>query len=305
MLKKVSIPMAGLVLGIASLGNLLQSYSENIRLFCGMLAGMIAILVAIKAGISWKSVKEELKNPIIASVAATFSMGTMLLSVYIKPYNAIVATWIWCAGIGLHIILLLHFLIRYILKFDIKKVFASYFIPFVGLGIIAITAPAYGQQKIGMLVFWFAFISALVLLSVVGYRYIKYKEFPQPAQPLFCIFTAPISLCLTGYLASAENKSYSLIVFMVVLSFLIYIIVLVRLPKLLKLPFYPSYSSFTFPFVISAIAMKQTMRYMEGIGKTVPGGMYIVVMQTVIATILVGYTIIRYGVYFCESRGRV
>jgi Tellurite resistance protein and related permeases len=301
MLKKVSIPMAGLMLGIASLGNLLQSYSENIRLLCGIAASIVGVLLALKIIVSWEIIKEELKSPIPASVVATFSMGTMLLSVYIKEYNERIAIYIWYIGIGLHIIILLYFMLRYIIRFDIKKVFASYFIPIVGLGIIAITAPAYGQQKIGLLVFWFAFISALILLGVVGYRYIKYKELPQPAQPLFCIFTAPISLCLTGYLASATNKSYILVVFIAILASALYILALINLPKFLKLPFYPSYSSFTFPFVISAIAMKQTMKYMDGMGITIWGGEYIVLIETVIATLLVLYVIIRYGIYLCEK----
>jgi len=42
-----------------------------------------------------------------------------------------------------------------------------------------------------------------------------------------------------------------------------YIIVLALLPKLLRLKFYLSYSAFTFPLVISAIAMKMTNGYLK------------------------------------------
>ena len=36
-IKKVSIPFAAVMLGLAALGNLLQSYSEGLRAFCGLL----------------------------------------------------------------------------------------------------------------------------------------------------------------------------------------------------------------------------------------------------------------------------
>lgn len=39
-IKKVPIPLCGVMLGTAALGNLLQSYSEGIRYVCGVFAGI-------------------------------------------------------------------------------------------------------------------------------------------------------------------------------------------------------------------------------------------------------------------------
>jgi len=40
----------------------------------------------------------------------------------------------------------------------LKKVFASYFIVYVGIVVASITAPVFGKQSLGEIIFWFGFI---------------------------------------------------------------------------------------------------------------------------------------------------
>ena len=87
-----------------------------------------------------------------------------------------------------------------------------------------------------------------------------------------------------------------------VLSLIIYIIVLCNLPKYLKMPFYPSYAAFTFPFVISAIAMKMTMNFLANNGYAIPFINYLVLFQTIIATLLVIYTLIRFIIFIIPAK---
>ena len=46
-IKKVPIPICGVMLGAAALGNLLQSYSEGIRYVCGVSAAFLLILALL------------------------------------------------------------------------------------------------------------------------------------------------------------------------------------------------------------------------------------------------------------------
>ena len=87
-----------------------------------------------------------------------------------------------------------------------------------------------------------------------------------------------------------------------VLSLIIYIIVLCNLPKYLKMPFYPSYAAFTFPFVISAIAMKMTMNFLANNVYAIPFINYLVLFQTIIATLLVIYTLIRFIIFIMPAK---
>ena len=85
-IKKVPIPVCGVMLGTAALGNLLQSYSEGIRYACGIFAAFLLLLILLKLILFPNMIKEDMGNPIMASVAGTFSMALMILSTYVKPY---------------------------------------------------------------------------------------------------------------------------------------------------------------------------------------------------------------------------
>ena len=294
MIKKLPLPISGVMLGFAALGNLLQSYSESIRLVCGIISLIIGLLLIFKIVRYPSMIREDMKNPIMAGVSATFPMSIMLLSTYIKPFMGQKAIYVWYLGILLHLTLIVYFSIKFILKFNIKKVFTTYFIVYVGLAVLSVSAPAFEKTNIGTSAFWFAFISCMILLVVVTYRYAKYKEIPDPAKPLFCIYAAPVSLCLAGYIQSVQSKSLLMIGFLAILSFIIYIMVLSQLPKYLKMSFFPSYSAFTFPFVISGIGMKMTMAYLSNLGYNTIFLKYVVLLQTIIATVLVIYTLYRF-----------
>ncbi len=296
-IKKVPIPLSGVMLGCAALGNLLQSYSEGLRYFCGVLAFLALILLLLKWALFPKLVKEDLKNPITLSVAATFPMAIMLLSVYVKPLLGQVSLFIWLAAIALHVVLIVVFTRRFILKLDIKRVFASYFIVYVGIAVAGITAPAYGMQTLGAAAFWFGFVSLLALLVLGGYRYVKYPEIAQPAQPLFCIFAAPTSLCLAAYIQSVAEKSAALVIFLLALATALYLLSLGKLLRLRKSAFYPSFASFTFPFVISAIAAKQATAFLGGAGYQVSFLPILVTTETLLAAALVCYTVVRYAIF--------
>ena len=293
-IKKVPVPLCGVMLGLAALGNLLQSYSEEIRYVCGIFAAFLLVLVLLKLIMFPQMIKEDMKNPIMASVAGTFPMALMLLSTYVKPFIGKWAYYIWIFAIVLHVILIVYFTVKFIAKLQIPKVFASYFIVYVGIVVASVTAPAYEKTSIGTAAFWFGFVTLVLLLILVTYRYVKFKEVPDPAKPLICIYAAPTSLCIAGYIQSVTPKSYGFILAMLVVATVIYIFALVKAAGYLKMSFYPSYAAFTFPFVISAIASKQTMACAANMGKPLPFLKYVVLVETVIAVILVVYTFVRY-----------
>lgn len=301
-IKKVPIPLCGVMLGLAALGNLLQSYSEGIRYLCGIVAAFLLVLILLKLILFPQMIKEDLKNPIMASVAGTFSMALMLLSTYVKPFIGQAAFIIWIAAIILHIILIVWFTVKFIAKLQLPKVFASYYIVYVGIAVAAVTAPAYEQLGIGSAAFWFGLITFVLLFILVTIRYTKCKEVPEPAQPLICIYAATLSLCIAGYVQSVTPKSRTFLLTMLVIATVIYLFALVKAIGYLKLKFYPSYAAFTFPFVISAIATKQTMACCANMGQPIPALKYLVLIETIIAVVLVVYTFIRFMGFIFDKK---
>ena len=183
------------------------------------------------------------------------------------------------------------------------KVFASYYIVYVGIAVAAVTAPAYEQLNVGTAAFWFGFVTLIALLVLVTVRYIKYPEPPEAAQPLICIYAAPASLCIAGYVQSVMPKSKSFLLAMLVLATVLYIFALVKAIGYLKLQFYPSYAAFTFPFVISAIASKQTAACLANMKQPLSFLKPVVLAETIIAAVLVIYTFVRFmGFVFTEKK---
>ena len=282
------------MLGLAAAGNLVLSYGSIYRNIFGCASAIILLLLVLKAITDPKSVVEGLNNPVICSVMPTFSMGIMLLSAYLKPYTPGLAFGAWITGVLLHCIMIVYFTWKYILNFHIKKVFPSYFIVYVGIATASVTAPTFGLASLGQCIFWFGFITYLILLPVVLYRVFIVKGIPEPALPTIIIFAAPASLCLAGYMNSFQIKSMAMVTFLACLSLAMTLSALLYLPKMLKLKFYPSYSSFTFPFVISGIAMKLTNGFLIKSNKGIGVLKYVVIFEELLAVAIVLYVLAKY-----------
>lgn len=293
-LKKLPVPIVGLMLALAATGNLVLSYGEIYRNIFGILSAIILALVLVKIFMFPQSISEALDNAIIASVFPTLSMGIMLLATYLKPFEASLAYGMWIVGLVLHGVLIIYFTKKYVFNFNIKKVFPSWFIVYVGIVVGSVTAPAFDKANIGQVLFWFGLISYIALLPVVLKRVFKVKEIPEPALPTLAIFTAPAALCLAGYMSSFQNKNIFIVWSLVFLSQLSYLWVLLKLPRLLKLKFYPSYSAFTFPLVISAISIKLTNGFLIKAEKPITMLKYVVKFEEFIAVAIVIYVLIRY-----------
>lgn len=293
LIKKIPIPMVGVMLALAAAGNLVQSYGEIYRNMFGVVSVILLVLLLAKMIAFPSVVKEELNNPVVASVFPTLTMGIMLLATYVKPFLPSVAFAIWIIGLVGHIVLIIKFTINYIVNLNIKTVFPSWFIVYVGIVIASVTAPAFEMQSLGKIFFWVGIVSYFLLLPIVIKR-IRLGTIPEPALPTLIIFAAPVALCLAGYMNSFETKNMIIVYGLLILSQLSYIFVLLKLPKLLTSKFYPSFSGFTFPLVITAISIKLTNGFLVKSGQPIPVLRYIVRFEEIVAVLVVLYVLVKY-----------
>ena len=295
--QKVPVAICGVALGFSALGNLFKTSFEGFYLACGIISIALLALYTLKFMVSTKVVLRELSDPIGLSVAATYPMAVMLISVYMKTDIGDAAQLFWFAGIALHILCIALFTSRYIAKFDWDNVHASWFIVYVGIVVASVTAPAFNfETSVGTVAFWFGFICLVVLLIVVSIKYVKYGPVPDSAESLACIYAAPTSLCVAGYIQSITPKSVPFLLVMLAIASIIYVASLVWCARCLTKPFFPSHAAFTFSFVISAIACKQTavclaelgqpLQWLDGIvtvEATLAAGLCIVVLVRLLA----------------------
>lgn len=267
-LKRVPLPLCGVALGLAALGNLLAAYSPYLKIFCGILAFVGILFVTCKYLTMSDAFVTDMKNPVTASVSGTYTMTLMLLAGYIKPLIPAFAMILWYVAIVLHFVLIVYFTLNFILKIkipdDLMKVVASYFIVYVGIVVASVTAPAFNNIALGKICFWIGFILYIPLFFYVSFRYIKLGNKKIEAKALACIYAAPASLCVAGYISSFEQKNITFLTGLYLFSLLIYLFGLFVVADLFanfannkEFKFYPSIAGITFPFVISAIAAKQ------------------------------------------------
>lgn len=266
--KRVPLPLCGVALGFAALGNLLAAYSPYLKIFCGVLAFVGILCVTCKYLTMPEAFVTDMKNPVTASVSGTYTMALMLLAGYIKPILPAFAMILWYVAIVLHFVLIIYFTLNFILKIkipdDLMKVVASYFIVYVGIVVASVTAPAFNNIALGQICFWIGFVLYIPLFFYVSCRYIMLGNKKIEAKALACIYAAPASLCVAGYISSFEQKNISFLTELYLFSLVIYLLGLfvaadlfASFAKTKEFKFYPSIAGITFPFVISAIASKQ------------------------------------------------
>lgn len=294
-IKKMPYPIAGLTLGIAALGNLLQSYSEGLRLGLGAVSTILFIMILIKILTGFEGFKEFMSNPLNASVFATYPMALMLLAGYAKPFIGSASKLLWYIGVILQVVIILYVTVKFLSKKDISMVFASTYIPFVGIAVASITAPAFDAISIGRIAFYFGLICYLVLTPFIFKRIFSLKTIPEPAKPTNAIICAPLSLLLAGYNNSfAEDRNLALVIAMLVISQAIYLLVVSWIPKLLKTSFKPSFAGFTFPLAISAIALKTTNAFLTKAGMGISALGILVKIEEALALVMITYIFVLF-----------
>ncbi|WP_296788831.1 TDT family transporter [uncultured Methanobrevibacter sp.] len=291
LIKNIPISVCGLILALLSLGNLSQDIHPYLRYLFGSIGIIFLILMVLKIIFYPNSIKEDFKNPVIVSSSGTFSMSLMILSTYIIQFSPSIAYAIWIIGIVLHILLMIYFTYHFIIRnFNISNVYPSYWIVFVGITMGAITSNVHGMNEIGFIFFIIGFISMLITLPLVIYRYLKHPNVPDANKPLICIFTAVLSILIVGYINSSQTMINEFLLALYLIACVFYIFALSKFIEYRNLEFYPSFAAFTFPFVISALATKGVMSKL-GFNVILDS---ILKIEIAIATVIVLYILIRY-----------
>lgn len=285
-IKLIPLPLTGVILSIFGLGLFFRDISPISTNILTIIGVVLIFLVFLKLFLYWEESKEDLKSPIILGTFATLPMAIMILSVLV---NNIL---IWIFAVVFHIVLIIHFTKEHILNFKLNLVYTNYFVVFIGIGMASITGSAFNLQFLIDMIFIFSFISMIILLILVSYRYVKIPISKQTFKPLICIYAAPFSLLFCGFIQTSIAKPTEIILVFYILSVIFYIFGLVNAIKyIFRIPFFPTFAAFTFPFIISATATKQFIKYF-GINLEI-----FLLFQISVAIILVVYVLVQY-IYF-------
>ncbi|MBR4944973.1 MAG: TDT family transporter [Peptococcaceae bacterium] len=296
-LNKLPIPVCGVTLGLAAVGNMLNNYSTVFHWLYLEVAGVLWIALLAKLLLCWPDAKKELMSPLAFSVFEAYFMTILQFAAALAPYQHTIARYLWVlANIG-NLLLILFFSWKYLRKFQLSDVYTSWNVLYGGNMLAAVVAPAVHMEQFGTILFWLHFIIFLPWYPVSVYRYWKIPV-SEPVWPTICILAAPFNLTLAGYLTGTPHPQMWLVLLFTIIAQLAYVFVLTRLPGILKRPFYPSYGALTFPFVIPAVAMQKLMVYLTEQGYIVPFFLNgVILFEQIVAVVMVSYVLLRYLLY--------
>ncbi|MGR5449437.1 TDT family transporter [Vibrio sp. PNB22_3_1] len=294
-------PMAGLALGIASLGwsweNFAELYGYGQWISAGI-ASVLLIILAVKFFFHNHLLRQDLAHPVVGSVVPTFAMATMVVSNSLGHFFPVAGNALWLFAVGLHVVFLVTFIYHRTKDFELHHMVPSWFVPPVGIIVADVSfsgnptlAPiAYGALMFGM-------VAYAVMLPIMIYRFMFTHEIPDAAKPTMAILAAPASLSLAGYLNVTSDPSPVIIALLFGIAVLMTSIIYLAFFKLLRLPFSPGYAAFTFPMVIGATALFKVAHWMEAQGlathyvNQVRG---LATVELIVATVVVVYVSMQY-----------
>lgn len=302
-LKKVPMAICGLILGIASLGNLFVNENlASIGNIWGVIAMILMAIVILKLALAGGSVWQELTNPMSAATMPTFTMALMVIATFWGRWGFhTFGLILWCVAIAIHLFITGTFIYLHLIKPEvgIEHVYPSWFVTFVGIGVVPVTASQF-IPLLGRILLYVALVFYVILLPIVLWRLYKYKEMPEGALPLITITAAPASLCLTGYLFSFAQFNVLFASALGILAQLLYFTTILTMLRIYVssrhslLHFFPSFAAFTFPMVISSTGLFLLMTRLPQTSFTI-AGTWLAYIEQGFSVVVILFVLVQYA----------
>lgn len=252
-------PMAGLALGVSSLGwcmeNALPLNGWGQLIGAVIATGLLSLLI-IRFSFHFDTLLTDLKHPVVGSIVPTFAMCLMVISKAIGNFFPAAGSFIWLCAVIVHIIAFVVFAWHRLHDRRLDAMVPSWFIPPVGMIVTDVSFPG-GESLFPLALFLLVvgMVSYAILLPLMLYRLFFRPALETGAQPTLAIMAAPASLCLAGYLTVIKEPNLLICAVLLGIALLMTLTIYFAFWHLLRLQFSPGYAAFTFPMAIGATAL--------------------------------------------------
>lgn len=293
-------PMAGLALGIASLGWCWENagqFDGRLQLLGAAIAAVLLLVLTGKFLLHPRLLWQDLAHPVVGSVVPTYAMATMVVSKAIGQLAPALGQGLWLFAVVLHLVFLATFVWHRAKEFEIHHMVPSWFVPPVGIIVADIAYPGGPFAELANVLLWFGLVCYGLMLPLMLYRLIFSHEVPDAAKPTIAILAAPASLSLAGYLTVTAEPSLLLVAVLLGIAVLMTGVIYLSLFKLLRLPFSPGFAAFTFPLVIGSTALfkvGQLLSQWPAAAEYVEQINWLASVELGVATLVVTYVSLRY-----------
>ena len=299
--RSLPTPIAGLALGVASLGwcmeNALPLNGYGQIIGATVATCLLALLLA-RFVCHFDTLWTDLKHPVAGSIVPTFAMCLMVISKALGTVLPNFSLGLWCAAVAAHLCALGIFVYHRVRDPNMANMVPSWFIPPVGIIVADITFPGTPELlPFALVLLTIGMVSYAVMLPLMLYRLIFLTEVPNAAKPTIAIMAAPASLSLAGYLSVVQDPNLLICAVLLGIAILMTFAIYFSFWKLLRLQFSPGYAAFTFPMAIGATALYKTATLVErfpGAEVYVQDLRILAGVELAIATVVIGYVLVLY-----------
>lgn len=293
-------PVAGLALGIASLGWCLENalplhgVGQNVGAF---IAGLLLAVLAIRFIFHPDTLTQDLKHPVVGSIVPTFAMAAMVVSKALGNFMPTAGQMLWLGAVIVHLVSLSLFIYHRAKEPKLHHLVPSWFVPPVGIIVADVTCPSEAYTEFALILLAIGMVSYLLMLPMMIYRFMFRDEVPDAAKPTIAIMAAPASLSLAGYLSVVKEPSMLICAVLLGIALLMTIVIYCAFFRLMRLPFSPGYAAFTFPMAIGATALYKMANLVGSYPEAAEYARQLHMMATVeavIATLVIGYVSVRF-----------
>ena len=293
-------PVAGLALGIASLGWCLENalplrgIGQNVG---GLIAAVLLCVMAARFILHPDTLIQDLKHPVMGSIVPTFAMAVMVVSKALGNFLPIVGQAFWLGAIVIHLTALAFFIYHRVQQPNLHHMVPSWFIPPVGIIVADVTCPGDAYTGFALILLAMGMVSYLLMLPMMIYRFMFRSEVPDAAKPTIAIMAAPASLSLAGYLTVVKEPSMLICAVLLGVALLMTLMTYCAFFRLMRLPFSPGYAAFTFPMAIGATALYKMANLLSSYPQAAEYAHQLFMMATAevaVATLVIGYVAVRF-----------
>ena len=256
--ERLPVQMFATVMGIGGIGNAWRAASRilGVPSFIGsglldVAAALFAVLTfayAIKLLRHFQAVAAEFRHPVKANFFGAISVSAMIISIGFRDTLPDVALATWIGGAGLHIVLAVTFIRRWVLEQqDEVEMTPAWFIPVAGNFLVPVGGVPLGFIDISWFFFSVALIFWLVLFTIAMHRVVFCAPMSERSVPTLFILLAPPSIGLSAYFAFTHGDAGFLAHILYCFGLFIAILIATLANRFWRVHFFLSWWAMTFP----------------------------------------------------------
>lgn len=271
-IENLPVPILPTMVGALTLSTVYSNMGYTwVRHITSWVAVIVLISYIIKMIVYPKTCLKEYSNTVPASLYAGFTMITMILGSYFYNLNPLFGKVLWFIGLILHVIHILIFTYRNVIKgVNIQTFVPSWFVTYNGIMVSTVVGGVMNEPLICKIVVYYGIAVFTIIIPFMLYRLVKH-ELKEPMYHTQAILLAPSSLCLVSYLNFIETPNKFIIYYLYLAVICALIFIIIKLPTFFSFIFHPGFAGLTFPMAIGTVASSKMSAYLIGQGYEILG----------------------------------